>query len=183
MVRIPITINNRGVTLIELIVALGLSSIVLTLVLGIFFTGTKLYKYVNDSMEIQQQGHFIMDFITTKVMPSSEIDTITGHNNASYYNKSEEIELKEIELIDDILEKQEKHIFSIQEDEKVEGKSIRYGKSKIAKVELGNYIKKAYASPLPKGCIYKDADGIALTIEMQKGDASLKVFKSIYFRK
>ncbi len=180
--KTPKVINDRGITLIELIVAIGLSSIVLTLVLGILFTGTKLYKYVDDSSEIQQQGHFIMDFITTKVMPSSEIETITDNKNIAHYNSSERIELKEIELKDQKLEKQETHIFSIQEDGKVEGKSIRYGKSKIAKVELGNYIKKIYVSPLPKGYVYKDAKGIEFIIEMKKGDANVGIFKNIYFR-
>lgn len=182
MVRHLIITNNKGVTLIELLVAISLSSIVLVLVLGILLTGTKLYKYVNDNTEIQQQGHFIMDFITTKVMPSNEIENIIASNNTSSYKSNESIQLKELVLNDNTLAKQEKHIFSIQQDTKVEGKSIRYGKSKTAKVELGNYIKNVYISPLPDGSRYKEARGIELTIKMQKGEANLEVLKSIYFR-
>lgn len=183
MVKTDKATNNRGVTLIELIVTIGISSIVLSLVLGVFFTGTKLYKYVNDSIEIQQQGHFIMDFIVARAMPSSDINNVLDSNNISHYSKNDKIEVKEIEFNDAILEKQEKHIFSIQQDDKVEGKSIRYGKSKTAKVELGNYINKMQVSPLPKESTYEYARGLEFNIELKKGDASIEVIKEIYFRK
>ena len=183
MVKFNKAMNNKGVTLIELMVTMSITSIVLCLVLGIFFTGTKLYKYISDSTKIEQQGHFIMDFIVTKAMPSDGVSDVFDLNNASHYSKNDKIELKEIEFKDELLAKQEMHIFSIQKDDKVEGKSIRYGKSKTAKVELGNYIQRMQISPLPKESTYEHAKGIELNIELKKGNANIEVVKEIYFRK
>lgn len=183
MVKILKRKNSRGVTLIELIITMALSSIILTLMLSVFFTGSKLYKYISDTTEIQQQGHFIMDFITTKAMPASSVTSVIDSNNVSRNSSSEKIEVKEIELEDEMLEKEEKHIFSIQKDDKVEGKSIRYGKSKTAKVELGNYIKKMYVYPLPKESNFESAKGLEFSIELQKGEANIEVIKQMYFRK
>lgn len=176
-------LDNRGVTLIELIVGMTISAILFTLVASMFFTGSKIYRDIYNSIEIQQQGHFVMDFMTTRIMPSSKIDNIKDIDNNSCYKIDQVIELGEIKLIDTCLKEEERHIFSIQNDPKVEGQSIRYGKIDVAKIEAGNYINKIHIKPLPEGSTYEQARGIEITIEMKKGDSNLKISKNIYFRK
>ena len=182
MVDKLVKLDNEGLTLIELIIAMSISSIVFILVSGMFFTGSKINRDIYNSVEIQQQGQFIMDFITTRVMPSTSIDSIKDTENVSYYKTDKLIKLGEIRLLDTSLQEEERHIFSIQKDPKLEGRSIRHGINDVAKIELGNYIKEVYVKPLPEGTSYEKAKGIEITIEMQKGEVNLDIYKCIYFR-
>lgn len=183
MMRYLSRINNKGITLIELVIVMGVSSIILVLILGIFLTGTTMYKDIYDNIEIHQQGNSIMDFITSNIMASNEIENIINYERSSFYKSDKTIELGEIILKDTSLVQEGKHIFTIQQDPKVEGRSIRYGKTETAKIEVGNYIKTIYTEPLPKGSFYNDAKGIRLTIEMEKGRSNISISKSMYFRK
>lgn len=173
MVDKNLKLDDKGLTLIELIVAINITAIILTLVISMFSTGLSIYNTIYDNNEIQQQGHFIMDFITVRILSSDEIDQIIFENK----------ELRQLRLLDSTLKEDEKHIFSIQNDPKTQGRSIRYGKTKDAKIELGNYIKAIYIDPLPKDYTYQDAKGIDITLKLEKGRSDLEISKSIYFRK
>lgn len=175
--------NNKGVTLVELIVAMAVSSIVFVLILGIFFTGTTIYKELHDDIEVHQQGSSIMDFMSSIIMTSNGIENIINYERSSFYESDKKIDLGAVILKDISLEEGQEHILTIQEDPKVEGRSIRYGKTNAAKIEVGNYIKTIYTEPLPKGSLYSNAKGIQLTIEMEKGRSSIIASKSMYFRK
>lgn len=175
-------LDNDGLTLIEIIVTISISAIIFIVVSGMFFTGSKINEDIYNSVEIQQQGHFIMNFMASRIMPSSGIDSIKDTRNLSYLKSDKPIKLREIKLRDESLEEKEGHIFSIQKDPKLPGKSIRHGKTDVAKIELGNYIKEVYVKPLPPGNTYEDAKGVEITIEMKKGEADLEIFKNIYFR-
>ncbi len=182
MISSKLKLNEKGFVLVELIVAMAISSIVLIMMIGIFFVVTTITRDIYNSNEIQHQGHFIIDFISSMVMPSSEIESVFNYTNNSYIESDQKIELGEIKLIDNSLSEEERHIFSIQKDPKMEGKSIRYGKMSSAKIEAGNYIKAIYLKPLPDGNTYKEARGVELTLVMKKGRSNMEISKSIYFR-
>lgn len=175
-------LNNKGFTLIEIIITLSIASILLILLVGVFSTGLRLYEDIYNNNEIKQQAQFITDFMTTRVMSSTEINDIFDYTNTSYYKSDKEIELGQLHLKDYSLKEKELHIFSIQKDPKVEGHSIRYGKVNVAKIEAGNYINSIKVKPLPIGYTYENARGLEITLKMQKGKSNLEILKSIYFR-
>lgn len=181
-------LDSKGVTLIELIVAMSLMLIVLSTILAIFSSASKASNVSWNISEIQAQGQSIMNFISARVMTSSKVVMIKDNKGQLYYNSKKEIELGELKLKDNLLQdnllesEEEMHIFSIQNDSKTESKSIRYGKDKFTKIELGNYIKSIHLRPLPNGKTYRQAKGLRLNITMQKGTSENKIFKNIYFR-
>lgn len=198
MVNIIKNLDNKGVTLIELIVSMSLLSIISIIILVIFSSGTKSYNNSHDSNEIQVQGQSIMSFMSVRIMTSCKIINIKDYNDHNIYDKDKGIELGELKLKDDLLGfkssengllEEKLHIFSIQEDPKMEGKSIRYGNTKKATIEAGNYIKSIYVKPLfqedidkNEEDIYENSKGIKLTIIMQKGKQEVEISKNIYFR-
>lgn len=202
MVKIIKNLDNRGVTLIELIVCMSLSSIILITLLVVFSSETKAYNRSHNINEIQAQGQNIMHFMSSRIMTSNKIINIKGYEGTSKNDKNKGINLGELKLEDNLLEykllsngstQQEIHIFSVQKDPKMEGNSIRYGNIDNAKIELGNYIKAIYVKPLfdesikeskdkNKENIYDNAKGIKLTIVMQKGKIDIEISKNIYFR-
>ncbi len=187
MVNIIKKLDNKGVTLIEIITSMSLLFIILPLILVFYSTGMKSCDSSYNISEIQTQGQNIMSFMGARVMTSSEIIMIKDYKGLSCYESDKEIELGELKLKDKLLENElieEKgmHIFTIQNDLEMEGNSIRYGNNKVAKAEAGNYIKSINVKPLPDGKTYKDARGISFTIIMQKGKTNIEIFKDIYFR-
>lgn len=175
-------LNNKGFTLIEIIITLSIASVLFILLIGVFSTSLRFYEDLNNSNEIKQQAQSITDFITTRVMSSTEINDVFNYNNTSYYKSDKEIVLGELRLKDNSLNEKELHIFSIQKDPKVEGQSIRYGKVNVAKIEAGNYINSINVRPLPIGHTYENARGLKITLKMKKGRTNLEILKSIYFR-
>lgn len=175
--------NNKGFTLIEIVLVIVVSSMVLLLISGIFITGTQIYRDIHNNIEIHQQANAIMDFMTSTIMSSNGIEGIDNYEKVSFYGSDEELELGAINLIDKNLKDGSNHTFTIQKDPKLEGRSIRYGENNVATIEVGNYIKSIYTKPLPTGCIYSDAKGIEITMEMKKGKSNITISKSMYFRK
>lgn len=191
MVDVIKKLDHRGVTLIEVITSMSLLFIILPVVLVFFFSGIRSCDGSHDLIEIQNQGQSIINFMSDRVMTSSKIIMIKDYKGLSFYGSDEKVELGELKLKDDLLEdfllteeslSEEMHIFSIQKDPEMEGKSIRYGNNKVAKTEAGNYIKFIYVEPLPHGNTYEDAKGIKFTMIMEKGNREIKIFRNIYFR-
>lgn len=183
MVKYSIKRDNKGLTLIEIIVTMAVSSIIFTLILGVFITGIKLNGDIHNSIEIQQQGHFIMDFMTNRIMESRKVESISNYQRVSFYDGTEKIRVGVVQFKDNSLYENQNHIFSIQKDPKIEGRSIRYGKISEAKTELGNYLEAVYMSPLPIGHSFEESKGVQISIEMKKGKSTILISKNIYFRR
>lgn len=164
-------LDQNGLTLIEVIVTIAVMGIILIALFGVFTTGLTIYRDIYSYHEMQQQSQLIMDFLSDAAMHSEKIDYI-----------SDESDVREFRLRDRALRENEMHVFSLQMDPKVEGKSLRYGKKPPATIEVGNYIDKISLKPLPNGTRYEDASGIKVTLKMHKRGKSLEVFKKIYFR-
>jgi len=59
--------NRTGLTLIELILAMAIMSILMTLYYSLFFTGGRQYEYVYDSYKRQNEARIAMSYITTRI--------------------------------------------------------------------------------------------------------------------
>ena len=175
--------DNRGMTLIELILSVFISSIIVIVLSTMSITSIKIFERIYNSIEIQQQGHFIMDFMTNKIIHSNKIDSVLDYNNICVYNTNKEVSLGEIKFKDISLENGKWHVFSIQKDYKVEGRSMRYGNRSPATIEAGNYVDSIHVKPLPEKSSYSEAKGINISITMKKGENKMKLSKNIYFRK
>lgn len=62
------TIDNRGFTLVELIVGIAILVIVAGAALGFMMTSTKTYKNVSDDVDLQEEAQIVMNQLETLVM-------------------------------------------------------------------------------------------------------------------
>lgn len=65
--------DNRGVTLVEMLVAFAVSAIVLTAVAAIIFSALKMFGRTNANVEIQSEAQTAMNLLTDNIMDASGI--------------------------------------------------------------------------------------------------------------
>lgn len=91
--------SQKGFTLIELIVAMAIMSILLTMYFSLFFAGGKQYEFVYDSYRKQNEARIAMSFITTKIRQNDALVTGTETHAVSVWPSGSGTYLK-IESID-----------------------------------------------------------------------------------
>lgn len=82
--------NDKGFTLIELIVILALASIVMLAVMSFFITNYKSYNRLNTESELQYQSQYIINFMTDKILEAEEYNGETDDDKYKFtdiYNK------------------------------------------------------------------------------------------------
>ncbi len=77
------TRSEKGFTLIELIMAMAIMSILLTMYYSLFFTGGKQYDFVHDSYKMQNEARIAMTYITTKIRQNDELISGTDRHAVS----------------------------------------------------------------------------------------------------
>lgn len=94
------TRSEKGFTLIELIMAMAIMSILLTMYYSLFFAGGKQYEYVHDSYKKQNEARIAMSFITTKIRQNDALVTGTETHAVSVWPSDSGPYLR-IESLDD----------------------------------------------------------------------------------
>lgn len=92
--------SEKGFTLIELIVAMAIMSILLTMYFSLFFAGGKQYEFVYDSYRKQNEARIAMSFITTKIRQNDALVTGTETHAVSVWPSDSGPYLR-IESLDD----------------------------------------------------------------------------------
>lgn len=59
--------NNKGFTLIETLVALGIFSLIITFCMGIFVSGSNCYWKIVEYMEIQKESSFLLETMSREI--------------------------------------------------------------------------------------------------------------------
>jgi len=67
--------NIKGFTLIELIVVLGLSGIVISVIMSFFIANYKSYQTINTESEVQYQSQYIINYITNVILEANKYDS------------------------------------------------------------------------------------------------------------
>ncbi len=66
--------DQRGVSLVELLLALGLTGLTIMLVLMIYFSGFKAWRRIENQMEIQQNLRIAMNILSTEIRKSDTFE-------------------------------------------------------------------------------------------------------------
>ncbi|WP_312833148.1 PilW family protein [Sedimentibacter saalensis] len=173
--------NKNGFTLIEMLVALGLSALVTSLVITFFVTNIKTYKELNDEAELQFQVQYILNFMSDKIMESDSISLVK--NSLDYYS------MTSIRAAGSMLPA-EKISFKFGEGAsenyvfQVINKNIRYGsggKDISPTVELGSYVKAMHISLLNSECL-KNVKVFKIILLLEKGNQSFRAEQVFCFR-
>ena len=164
-------LNNKGFTILEIIITLAITVIVITIVGRFFITNIKSYGRINDNCEIQDQAQFVSEYLDDKVLKSSGVSLIKNTKNQIANATNGAFYVQEIEF-DSSNSK-----LSINQNFKVMSSSIFCNN-----MVLGNYIESLYVSPLPADMIYSEAKGIKYRLSFVKNNSNYILERSIYFR-
>ncbi len=101
--------SEKGFTLIELIMAMAIMSILLTMYYSLFFSGGKQYEFVHDSYQKQNEARIAMSYITTKIrqndliLPGTNTHAVSVQSIGSPPNERKYLRIESI-AEDDTLE-------------------------------------------------------------------------------
>lgn len=110
--------DERGFTLIELMVVLGLAGIVISVVMSFFIANYKSYQTINTESEVQYQSQYIINFMTNKILEAESYEGKTGNKYEFKYPDGK--------------------IASFEFDEP--NKSIKYTVDTEPSVDIGKYV-------------------------------------------
>lgn len=75
--KICINKKSKGLTLIELIVAMGIFSVIIVIVVGLFVATLKGYRKSAALQNVQENARFLLDFMTKEIRQST-ITSVVG---------------------------------------------------------------------------------------------------------
>jgi len=169
--------KNKGFTMIELLVSLGISSIVVGLIFSFFICNYKGYKSVRNNSEIQFHAQYILNFMSGRIIGSNSISL--ARDDTEIYSmiavRSAGAEYPVDKISFEYGSESENYVFHI------ESNSIRYGKGDEPKTELGNYVDRMYISVL-KDESFQNANAIKLKLVMEKDGQTYEAFQAVYMR-
>lgn len=79
--------KSKGFTLIELVVAIAIFIVIISIILSLFVTGLKGHRKVMAIQNVQENGLFLLEFIAKEIRMSEIRDVTPNGNSASLYIK------------------------------------------------------------------------------------------------
>ena len=170
--------KNKGFTIIELLMSLGISTIVMGLILTFFITAYKGYKSVRNNSEMDFHAQYILNFMAGKIVDSDymcflRVDT-KNYNMETVRSAGVEYPLHNISFR--YGNEDGNYAFAIRNN------IISYGKKNTEPtVELGNYVEEMYISLLNDES-FQNARAVKIKIVMKKGGQTYEAFQTAYMR-
>ena len=172
--------KNKGFTMVELLVSLGISSIIAGLIFSFFIINYKGYKSVRNDAELRFQAQYILNFMAGKIINCTSMSF--ARNYTDIYSMTAVRSVGEKYPVNKLSFKfgfeGNNYVFHIVEN------SIRYGigqKDKVPAVELGSYVDGMYISVL-RDESFQNARAIKLEIVMKKDGQMHRAFQAVYMR-
>ncbi|SHK12498.1 prepilin-type N-terminal cleavage/methylation domain-containing protein [Tepidibacter formicigenes] len=162
--------NKKGFTLIEVIISLGLTSILMLLSFNIIFLNVKMFNKTEARIEIQEQAQFIKEFIENKLYLSSGVHSVI--NKDGYKIKSKDFKEGEIKELRFVLSDNVEGIYIDNKRKKMfYRRNLMYNG-----YEIGDYVKKFNIEKISEG------KGVKIYLEMEKNKEIMNIEFLVYFR-
>jgi prepilin-type N-terminal cleavage/methylation domain-containing protein len=184
-----VTVKKKGITLVELIIAMAILSIVLSVISSFFFVNYKALNSVNKDLELQSQGEKAINFMVDNIIEGYGVKTVeTPLINLISNNETEvdenlklnsETEIKKLSVA-----KQDGKEVKYTSVFELDNGVLNYDKGTDGSVngEICNGIKSIIITPLPLGKSFSSGNGLLIKITM-KSDKLEKVFvNEVYMR-
>ncbi|HCS10019.1 MAG TPA: hypothetical protein DIV40_01055 [Clostridiales bacterium] len=175
-----VNMKNKGFTIIELLVSLGISSIVVGLIFSFFILNYKGYKSVRNDSEMHFQAQYILNFMSGRIIDSNSMSF--ARMNTDSYSMTAVRSVGTEYPVDKVSFKygsgDENYVFHIINN------SIRYGKGDKEMnptVELGNYVDRMYLLVL-RDESFQNTKAVKLKLVMKKGGQMYEAFQAVYMR-
>lgn len=179
--------NNRGYTLIELLIVLALSSIILTIVVSFFINNNNNYVMVMNDTDLQYEAQFITNFISDDLMEGSYVDGVRVYEGNNHVNKIDQSSV-------DKLYKLKVNKTYNGTDETTTATSIYYvTNNQIHYTDkanqyvgdcpvLGEYIDSIKLTAIPLNSTFETAKGLKFEINFINGNRTFTTEQIVYFR-
>ena len=93
--------SNRGMTLIEVLATIVVSSIIIGSVYGVFITGIKAYKKIGVESELKNEADYIISMMLNEIYKLSPDEIANCGDNCITLTNNEKMQSKEIKNEDD----------------------------------------------------------------------------------
>lgn len=170
--------NKKGFTMVEIVVSIGIMSIITLIAMMFFVSNYKSYRHIKNDSELQFQTQYILNFISNKVMESRKIEVVRIGGATSVINSMREFSISKICLLYNE-QNDNCYIFELRNNK------IYYGNAKsddLATVELGTFVSELKAAPYPEGQTFAHASALKITLILTKGNQVLETYQIIYMR-
>ncbi len=168
--------NKSGFTLTELLISLGMFGLIFSLIMQLYISDYKSYKYIRNDTELQFQAQYILNFMSDKIVDSKGIARIE-YQLSGLLKKTSEQKITRIS-------------FKYGNSNKCYNFDIKYNKifygnniaSAEANAELGAYVSEMFICPVPMGVSFENAKAIKIRLKLKKEKQSYEVEQSVYMR-
>lgn len=169
--------KQKGFTLSEVLISIGLFSIIFSLIMSMLIINFKNYKSINDDTELQFQAQYILNFMSNKIMGSKYIEQVR-ENTISHLKKSDEQKINKISF---------RYGYDANNCYNFENKNnkIFYGNgsaSSGANAELGSYVSEMFVCPIPDNIIFENAEVVKIRLVLLKDNRSYQAEQTIFMR-
>lgn len=170
--------RKKGYTLIELILSLGILSIVIVLTMTFFIANVKNYEVINNDSKLQFQAQYILNYISNKVMESRRVELIRNTDLKSVINSPREFSISKISLLYNEPNSQ-CYIFEVKNNKIFYGNGFA---NDSATTELGTYVLEIRMAPYPDGKKFSETKSLKIIIKLQKDNQIYEVNQIVYMR-
>ena len=179
--------ENRGVTLIELVMVLAIASVIFAAIGSFLITNVQYFNKASDQAEIQRQTQRLIKDFTDLVIESSKITAIANRSDINVNLGSQgmnDISTVVFGLPDGaaypslVFE----HTLSAEGEEKENQVAWEQAASTNDQSNAASYIKQFKLQPLPVGTSYANCKGVKVYIKAEKNRAALVIENHVYFR-
>ncbi len=159
--------RQKGFTLVELLVTLGLAGIIISTVMSFFIANIKNYQTINTTAELQYQSQYIVNYITNKFLEANNI--ISVNDNVDESGKKD-ISTVTFKIGSEVLK------FKVDADKK-----IIYVDKDSNNIELGSNVLNLSMSPIPDGK-FTDANGLEIELILKDGKQQYIANQTVFMR-
>lgn len=176
--------KSKGFTVIEIIIAIFLFSLLLSVILSAAAFCMKTLNTIDDDVELQQQAQFIFNFIEDKIIESAGVVYLQDNKGFEKHNTSDKVCLGKIIFKNSPGRKDKGYIFRLTRDPEYAYFNLKYGIGLFggASDEVGNYIASMEVEPIPADKIYTESEGILFRINFILDGHSLVCENSYHYR-
>lgn len=171
---IKLKTKKRGLSLIELVVALSLITIILMIVGPFFISNYKSLNKTSNQIDFQREAKVIMNYFTDSAMEASNISSIKLNNNKESIDLAENSTTSSIgsgSSISITFDNNEAKD-NIKTRFKLENEILYYQKDDNQEIQIGQFIKKMSFNALPSGTNFSNANSIEVKIEFDTNNAT-----------
>lgn len=168
--------NKSGFTLMELLISLGMFGVTFFLIMQLYISNYKSYKYIGNDTEMQFQAQYILNFMSDKIVDSKNI-VQARYNLFGLLKKTTEQKITRISF--KYGNSNNCYNFEIKNNKIFYGNDIAAAE---ANAELGAYVSEMFVCPIPNGVSFENAKAIKICLKLKKDNQSYEAEQVVSMR-